>query len=154
MTLPQPQPPLFILYAVIALLLGLKALLLGAATAARRGRLKQFLNEEDAVWLGGAYANPDPEPVARLGRAHRNDLENLLLFALSGGLYLLTGASFFIGAVCYLIFFLARLAHTLAYLTRRPRLRRNAYIAGFVVIAVMSLYGIACLVWLAVTGGG
>src|SRR5258707_15557785 len=79
--------PLLTVFGLVTLALGLKALLLGAATAATRGRLKQFLNAEDAQWLKGAHVNPDPEVVARIGRAHRNDLENLLLFTTAGGLY-------------------------------------------------------------------
>ncbi len=143
---PAFDPPLFTVFGFVILILSLKALLLGAATAATRGRLKQFLNPEDAQWLKGAHVNPDPEAVARIGRAHRNDLENLLLFAICGASYVASGASQLAGLAYCGLFLLARLLHTLAYLTRRPELRRNAYTLGFLVIAVMSVHAAVVLI--------
>src|SRR5260370_38564550 len=87
------NPPLLTVFGLVCLILGLKALLLGAATAATRGRLKQFLNAEDAAWLKGAHINPDPEAVAAIGRAHRNALENLLLFPICAAFSVAAGAS-------------------------------------------------------------
>jgi uncharacterized MAPEG superfamily protein len=140
------DPQLFTVFGLVTLALSMKALVLGAATAATRGRRKQFLNAEDATWLKGAHVDPDPEAVARIGRAHRNDLENLLLFAICGAFYVAAGASPIVGfAYCGLIL-LARLLHTLAYLTGRPMLRRNAYALGFVVIAVMSVHATVALI--------
>jgi glutathione S-transferase len=139
------DPPLFTVFSLVVLILGLKALILGAATAATRGRLKQFLNAEDAQWLKGAHVNPDPEAIARIGRAHRNDLENLLLFATSGALYVASGASQLAGIVYCGLFLIARLLHTFAYLTGRPQLRRNAYTIGFLVIAAMSVHAAVAL---------
>jgi uncharacterized MAPEG superfamily protein len=139
------DPPLFTVFSLIVLTLGLKALILGAATAATRGRLRQFINVEDAQWLNGDYVNPDPEPVARIGRAHRNDLENLLLFATSGALYVASGTSQLVGVVYCGVFVIGRLLHTFAYLTGRPQLRRNAYTIGFLVIAVMSVHAAVAL---------
>ncbi len=137
--------PLLTVFGLVTLALGLKALLLGAATAATRGRLKQFLNAEDAAWLKGAHVDPDPEAVARIGRAHRNDIENLVLFAIAGGLYVAVGASPLAGLVYCGLFLLARALHTFAYLTARPLLRRNTYTLGFLVIAVMSVHAAVAL---------
>jgi uncharacterized MAPEG superfamily protein len=140
------DPLLFTVFGLVTLVLGMKALALGVATAATRGRLKQFLNPEDAAWLKGAHVNPDPEAVARIGRAHRNDLENLLLFAICGALYVAAGASPIAGFAYCGLFLLARLLHTLAYLTGHPMLRRNAYTLGFLVIAVMSVHAAVVLI--------
>lgn len=137
---------LFTVFGLVTLTLGLKALVLGAATAAKRGSLKQFLNAEDAHWLKGVHVNPDPEQVARIGRAHRNDLENLLLFAICGAFYVASGASQLAGFAYCGLFLLARLLHTFAYLTGRPLLRRNAYTLGFVIIAVMSVHAAVALI--------
>ena len=137
---------LFVAFALVSLALGLKALALGTATAATRGRLGQFLNAEDAAWLKGAHVNPDPEPVARIARAHRNDLENLVLFAIAGGAFVAAGASPIAGFIYFGLFFVARLLHTFAYLTGRPMLRRNAYTVGFLVIVVMSLHAAMVLI--------
>lgn len=140
------DPTLFATFGLVILVLGLKALALGVATAATRGRLKQFLNAEDAQWLKGTHVNPDPEPVARIGRAHRNDLENLLLFAICGALYVASGASPVAGFVYCGLFLFARLFHTLAYLKARPKLRRDAYTVGFLVIIVMSVHAAVSLI--------
>src|SRR6185312_7079092 len=104
-----------------------------------RGKLKSFLNAEDATWLGGAHVNPDPEAVARLGRAHRNDLENLLPFFVCGLLFVLFEGSRIAGYVYCGAFLVSRVLHTLAYLGARPMLRRNAYTLGFLVIAFMGI---------------
>jgi len=143
---PAFDPPLFTVFGLVILTLSLKALMLGAATAATRGRLKQFLNAEDAQWLKGAHVNPDPEAVARIGRAHRNDLENLLLFTIAGGLYVAVGGPQFAGLVYCGLFLIARLLHTVAYLTARPMLRRNAYTLGFLAIVAMSVHAAVTLI--------
>jgi uncharacterized MAPEG superfamily protein len=131
---------LFAAFALTVIVLSLKALFLGAATAATRGRLKSFLNAEDAAWLSGTHVDPDPEVVARIGRAHRNDLENLLLFTICGLLYLLAGGPALAGFIYCGAFLFARILHTIAYLGRGPMLRRNAYTVGFLVIVAMSLH--------------
>ncbi len=142
------HPALFAAFALTVIVLSLKALFLGAATAATRGKLKSFLNTEDAAWLNGAHVDPDPEVVARIGRAHRNDLENLLLFAVCGLLYLLAGGPALAGFIYCSAFLVARTLHTIAYLGRQPMLRRNAYTVGFLVVLAMSLHA----GWMIVTG--
>jgi uncharacterized MAPEG superfamily protein len=135
------HPALFTAFALTVIILSLKALFLGAATAATRGKLKSFLNAEDAAWLSGSHVDPDPEVVARIGRAHRNDLENLLLFVACGLIYLLADGSARAGLLYCGAFLVARTLHTIAYLGRRPMLRRNAYTIGFLVILATSLHG-------------
>jgi len=131
---------LFVVFGITVILLSLKALLLGAATAARRGKSKSFLNAEDAAWLGGAHMNPDPEAVARWGRAQRNDLENLLPFFICGLLYVLSGGQALAGYIYCGVFFCSRVLHTIAYLAARPMLRRNAYTFGFLVIIILGAH--------------
>jgi len=122
---------LFPVFVLVCTLLVVKAQILGAATAATRGKLKMFLNPEDAAWPGGVHSNPDDERVQRIFRAHRNDLENLLPFFMGGALYLWLGGSNLAGVVYFLVFLVARYVHTVAYLMQRPMLRRNAYTVGW-----------------------
>jgi len=131
---------LLAVFAVACALLVLKAQVLGAATAATRGRLKKFINPEDAVWLGGEHINPDDERVQRISRTHRNDLENLLPFFVGGTLYILSGAATTAGAAYFGVFLLARYAHTFAYLKQKARLRRDAFTLGWLVTIVMSIH--------------
>jgi glutathione S-transferase len=118
----------------------LKAQILGAATAAPRGKLKKFLNQEDAAWLNGVHSNPDDERVQRIFRAHRNDLENLLPFFVSGMLYLSSGGSVVFGATYFGIFLVARYAYSYAYLASRPRLRRDTYTVGWLVTIFVGVH--------------
>jgi glutathione S-transferase len=118
----------------------LKAQILGAATAATRGKLKKFINAEDAAWLGGQHVTSDDERVQRIFRAHRNDLENLLPFFAGGMLYVLSGASVVGGIAYFTLFVFARYAHSYAYLTQRAGLRRNAFTVGWLVTIATNLH--------------
>lgn len=128
------------IFAVVCALLVTKAQVLGAATAATRGKLKKFLNPEDAAWLGGEHVTPDDELVQRIVRAHRNDLENLLPFFIGGALYLHVGAATTVGAAYFCLFLLARYAHTYAYLKQKARMRRDAFTVGWLVTIAMSIH--------------
>lgn len=136
----QPEEVAFSVFAAVCALLVLKAQILGAATAATRGKLKKFLNPEDAAWLGGMHANPDDELVQRIFRVHRNDLENLLPFFVSGALYLASGGSPAAGMAYFGTFLIARYMHSYAYLARKPRLRRDSYTVGWLVTIVMAIH--------------
>jgi uncharacterized MAPEG superfamily protein len=73
-------------------------------------------------------------------------LENLLLFTIAGGLYVAADGSWLAGLGYCGLFLLARLLHTVAYLTARPLLRRNAYTLGFLVIVTMSVHAAVALI--------
>ena len=82
---------------VIALVLEVfKTLILGTITAFQRGQLKKFINPEDANWLGGEAVIHDVPNIHRLFRAHRNNLENLVPFAVLCFLFLYLPTLFFI----------------------------------------------------------
>lgn len=93
-----------VVFTVVCALLVRKAQLLGAATAATRGRLKKFIHHEDAVWLSGERVDRDDDRTRRIFRAHRGDLENLLPFFIGGTLYLAGGAGATAGAVYFSVY--------------------------------------------------
>lgn len=128
------------IFAVVCALLIVKAQVLGAAAAATRDKLKKFMNPEDAAWLGGEHVTSDDELVQRIARTHRNDLENLLPFFIGGALYLHAGAATIVGAVYFVLFLLARYAHTYAYLKQKARIRRNAFTVGWLITIAMSVH--------------
>jgi uncharacterized MAPEG superfamily protein len=132
-------------YATTVVLSTLKASVLAAATASRRGALKLFINEEDAAWLGGQAREVDDPSVQRLFRAHRNELEAYVLFVPAGALYLFSGATPIVGAIYCAAFFLARSAHTYAYLSKKASLRRNAFTLAWLVNIVMSIHALVAL---------
>lgn len=146
MSLQNMSQTLFGVFGMTTILLSLKALFLGTMTAAMRGKLKSFVNAEDAAWLGGRCVTSDLEAVARFGRAHRNDLENLLPFFVCGLLYVLSGGPALAGYIYCGVFLFSRILHTTAYLGARPMLRRNAYTFGFLVIVTMGAHAAWLLV--------
>ena len=127
-------------------LLTVKAQLLAAATAATRGKLKAFINEEDADWLGGEHVAIDQPAVQRIFRAHRNDLEALVPFMIGGALYILSEADPYVGVGYFVVFLVARYAHTLAYLRGYPRLRRNTFTVAWLLNIVICGHAAAVLV--------
>jgi uncharacterized membrane protein YecN with MAPEG domain len=136
---------LMLSYSAVLVLSILKASALSVATASRRGALKKFINEEDAAWLGGAHVEVDDPGVQRVFRAHRNELENLVLFTPAGALYLLSGASAIAGVVYSAAYLLGRSAHTYAYLSKNASMRRNGYTIAWLVIIVMSIHALVAL---------
>jgi len=98
------------------------------------------MNAEDAAWLGGTHVSPDDESVQRIFRTHRNDLENLLPFFISGWLYTVSGGPLMLGEVYFAAFLLARYAYSFAYLTQKPRLRRGTYTIGWLVTIVTGVH--------------
>lgn len=132
--------PVFTVFALVLIAESLKTLLLGTATAYTRGQLKLFLNQEDADWLGGSAVEVEHPGPARLFRAHRNNLENLVPFLAIGGTYLASGASAAAGMVYFAGFFIARSVHTVAYLGKRPALRRNSYSLAWLLLILTGLH--------------
>ncbi len=132
--------PLFAVFAVVLVLETLKTLALGTATALTRGKLQKFINPEDAAWLGGEAVEADHPDAARVFRAQRNNLENLLPFFIAGSLYLVSGANPLLGMGYVVAFFIGRMFHTYAYLGKRAMMRRNVYSIAWLAITAMSLH--------------
>jgi len=137
---------LLLSYSLVVVLSILKASALSVATASRRGALKRFINEEDATWLGGTHLEVDDPSVQRLFRAHRNELENLVLFVPAGALYLVSAASALAGTIYCGAFLLGRSAHTYAYLSRKASLRRNGYTIAWLTNIIMSIHALVAMI--------
>ncbi|XP_072227421.1 prostaglandin E synthase [Leuresthes tenuis] len=103
----------FVFYAV---LLVIKMYVIAIITGQVRLRKKAFANPEDALRHGGLqYHRADPD-VERCNRAHINDLENILPFLFLGAIYSLTGPSLSVARIHFLVFFMGRVLHSIAYL--------------------------------------
>lgn len=98
---------------------------------------------EMGAWRALKNPQPDLRPEAdwayRLASAHRNAIENLVVFApLAIAVHLMglgTGAT----AISAAVFFWSRLAHAVIYTFGVPLLRTFAFVAGFVAQAVLLL---------------
>ena len=98
---------------------------------------------EMGVWKALKNPEPDVRPHAqwayRLANAHRNAIENLVVFApLALGVHVL-GLGSTATATAAALFFWSRLAHVLIYTFGVPLLRTVAFLVGFGAQATMLL---------------
>jgi uncharacterized membrane protein YecN with MAPEG domain len=109
--------PVFVAYVITTAVLGLNLLVLANNTALTRARAKEAVNPEDTrlgkdltvVFDGGN------DTTSRYRRAHRNALENIPLFLVTGFLLTLVGVSATTAYVVFGIFTAARVLHSVAY---------------------------------------
>lgn len=108
--------PGFRLYAVCTILLVIKMFAVGVYTGMVRSKFKVAVNPEDAKQFGAQLVETDHPEVARVLRAHRNDLENIPAFLFLGLIAVLAGAPAVGLSICFIAFTVARFAHSVAYL--------------------------------------
>ncbi|XP_041826936.1 prostaglandin E synthase [Melanotaenia boesemani] len=103
----------FVFYAV---LLVIKMYVIAIITGQVRLRKKAFANPEDSLRHGGLQFHRQDPYVERCRRAHNNDMENIFPFLFLGAVYSLTGPSLSAARLHFLVFFLGRVLHSIAYL--------------------------------------
>ncbi|XP_034753169.1 prostaglandin E synthase [Etheostoma cragini] len=103
----------FVFYGV---LLVIKMYIIAIITGQMRLRKKAFANPEDALRHGGLQYHREDPYVERCRRAHVNDMENILPFLFLGAIYSMTEPSLAVARIHFLVFFMARILHTFAYL--------------------------------------
>jgi uncharacterized MAPEG superfamily protein len=79
--------------------------------------------------------------VERSRRMHRNDLENIPAFWISGLLFVFAEPSLILAQILLYGFVVARLLHSIAYATKRSHeVRATFYTLGSVIVVLMALY--------------
>ncbi|WP_334068202.1 MAPEG family protein [Nereida ignava] len=141
------QNPVFLVYTVAASLMVLKVMGQGWMTVYRMLKVNGgWASPED---LRPGMINKDPNAsqldandyVERSRRMHRNDLENIPAFWISGFLFVLAEPSLILAQVLLYGFVVARLMHSTAYATQRSHeLRATFYTLGSVIVVLMALY--------------
>ncbi|XP_030005883.1 prostaglandin E synthase [Sphaeramia orbicularis] len=127
----------FVFYGV---LLVLKMYIIAIITGQARLRNKAFANPEDALRHGGLQFHREDPYVERCRRAHINDIENILPFLFLGAVYSLIGPSLGTARLHFLVFFLARVLHSVAYLfALRAPTRSLSYIIAQIPCVSMAL---------------
>ena len=111
---------------------------LAFATPLLRVKRNTWLNEEDAARFSGTVADVEHRDVARIVRAHRNQLENFVPFLALGLLWLATAAPGRFGIVLFTAFAVARFVHSIFYLARMGRLRTASHTVSFIVLAILA----------------
>ncbi|XP_033850663.3 prostaglandin E synthase-like [Acipenser ruthenus] len=133
----------FVFYSTLLII---KMYIVAIITGQVRLRKKAFANPEDAMRHGGiTFAREDPD-VERCRRAHHNDMENIFPFLFLGAVYSMTEPTLLIARTHFLVFFLGRVVHTVAYLLAlKAPTRSLAYI-----IAQVPCFSMAVQVLIAV----
>ncbi len=124
--------PAFALYALFAAGLCLLLILIDSVGGGVRAGTKTTLNAEDAgtVSKGAALVAEDPERVARVMRAHRNALANVVPFLVVTFLFVALGASRqWVLGLCS-VFTAARVVHALVYIKGLQPWRTIAFAVG------------------------
>jgi prostaglandin-E synthase 1 len=125
-------------FALCTALLALEKTALAFATPLLRTKRNVWLNEEDAQRFSGTVADVEHRDVARVVRAHRNQLENFAPFFALGLLWLTMGAPEALGAGLFVVFAVARTAHIGFYLARKGRLRTASHTMSFLVLVTLA----------------
>ncbi|TNN68130.1 Prostaglandin E synthase [Liparis tanakae] len=127
----------FVFYGV---LLVMKMYIVAIITGQVRLRKKAFANPEDSLRHGGLQYHREDPYVERCRRAHINDMENILPFLFLGAIYSMTGPCLAVARLHFLIFFVARMLHTFAYLLALQAPTRSlAYIVAQIPCVSMAL---------------
>ncbi|XP_019400039.1 PREDICTED: microsomal glutathione S-transferase 1 [Crocodylus porosus] len=133
----------FLAYSTYTAIVLLKMMLMSLITIYFRMTRKAFSNPEDITALGNSeaskkYLQTDPD-VERVRRCHLNDIENIVPFIGIGLLYALSGPDLSTALLHFRIFAVARIFHTIAYLTPLPQPSRGlSWLVGFVVTISMA----------------
>lgn len=130
---------IFQAYVASAAILTGNLLVLANNTALTRAKASEVVNPEDLVLNGEAtivYEGGN-DRTSRYRRAHRNALENIPLFLLTGYLLTITGVSAPVALVLFGVFVAARLLHSVAYVRQMQPWRTIAFSIGALDQAVL-----------------
>ncbi|OPA85711.1 glutathione metabolism protein [Pseudomonas fluorescens] len=117
-------------YVLCVLVLCLKMFAISCYQGFFRIRTLAFTNQEDAAFFKRAALSVDLAPVNRAAKAWANDLENIPLFFVVGGLCVVLGTPDIATTLLFGGFTVARVVHTVTYLAQSQPWRTMAYGAG------------------------
>ena len=118
----------FSIWTAAAVILSSKTLLLAGATAGSRAIERRALNPEDDA---DEVVSVDGGRTGRIGRAHRNALENIPLFLVISLAWVSTDPSLTWAMAIFGLFTLARVAHTVVYLAGVSKPRSGMFAIGW-----------------------
>lgn len=134
----------FSCYITWCCLLFIKVLAMGPFTGIMRMKTKSFENPEDVA--KGIEVGNKNENVERIRRAHLNDLENAIPFAIVALFYVLTNPNPLLAMMLIRIAVIARFGHTVVYAiypVRQPA-RAICFFTMYGITLFMAIYCIIC----------
>jgi uncharacterized MAPEG superfamily protein len=140
----QLSDPVFQSYVASVVLLSLNMLGLANATALTRGQHAEVINPEDKKLNDKATVVYDEgnDKTQRYRRAHRNALENNLLFMITGLLFAMTGSTVAIAGAIFGTFTVCRIGHSVCYVKGIQPFRTMFFAIGMLTQVVM--LGLIC----------
>lgn len=136
--------PGFVVYAITCLVLCGNLLFLWVYSGVKRGSIKTSPNQEDAARFGGSFNEMDPQPIARILRAHSNAQAAIYPFLVLGLVYILAGGSGLTATILFGTFTLARLLHSIMYLKAKQPWRTGFFVLGGLATIALML----AIIWL------
>ena len=136
------QNPVMQAYLASAVVLGLNLLTLANNTALTRAKASEVINPEDKRLNPKAdvVLEASNEKTERYRRAHRNALENIPLFLITGYLLTLTSIPFTGAAIIFGVFVAARVLHSVAYIAKIQPWRTASFAVGALTQLGLLLY--------------
>jgi len=118
------------LYALTTIVLALKMAAISVVQGRARTAANSFVNPEDAAMFGGTIVPQEVAGVQRAAKAWMNDLENIPIFLILALTYAIAGLSSTAFIVYCVVFTVARILHTIFYLSAVQPWRTIAYTVG------------------------
>lgn len=141
------QNPVFQVYTVAASVMVLKVMGQGWMTVYRMLKVNGGWASPEDLRPGMINKTPNVSQldsndfVERSRRMHRNDLENIPAFWISGLLFVFAEPGLILAQILLYGFVVARLLHSIAYATQRSHeVRATFYTLGSVIVVLMALY--------------
>ncbi len=128
------------MYAITAIVLAIKMSAISIVQGRARVAAGVFVNPEDAKTFRASEGPEDAPAVRRASRAWLNDLENIPIFLILCGIYVMAGLSAGAFVIYCLIFIVARIAHTICYLNSIQPLRTISYTVGAIVTVALMVH--------------
>jgi uncharacterized membrane protein YecN with MAPEG domain len=128
-------------YALTAIVLELKMMAIAVVQGQGRMSAGQFVLPEDAkMFHGGEPAVAEAPIVDRASRAWRNDLENIPIFLILAGIYVMAGLSAAAFAFYCIVFVVARILHTYLFIKALQPWRTIAFTVGALAMLAMMIH--------------
>ena len=138
--------PSFAIYGLSMVVLCLNILGLWTYSGVVRAGSKTAMNPEDARSAKIEVVEADPPAVARVLRAHRNAVDNIVPFAILAFVFVAMGATPMLTAIFCGAFTFFRLAHSFSYLGQKQPWRSISFVLGGVSTLVMVAFLLRSLV--------
>jgi len=132
--------PLLKMYALTAVILTFKMFAVSIVQGRGRVGTKIFTVPEDATLFGGKLEAQEAPVVQRASNCWRNDLENIPMFLILAGIYVLAGLSARSFTIYCLTFLVMRILHTFFYLNAVQPWRTIAFTIGVLAMFAMAIH--------------